>query len=79
MEQVAAGIILVAATIGALAAISKKGPVPWLWHRLVAQPLREWVGNVVDEQLDKRPLTNGQGEQVMRRIIREELNRMPDG
>lgn len=79
METAAAVIIIAASAIGALASVGKRGPVPWLWRQLVAKPLREWVGGVVDEQLDKRPLTNGQGEQVIRQIIREELNRMPDG
>lgn len=79
METAAAVIIIATGAAGLVAAGARARPARWLWRRIVAQPLREWVGAVVDEQLDKRPLTNGQGEQVIRRIIREELNRMPDG
>lgn len=74
MEQIAAGVILVAAALSGLATLAKRGPIPWLWRRNVVVPIREFVGGIVDEKLNERPFTNGRSEELLRQIVREEVH-----
>ena len=58
--------------IAALAVIFKAPPVRWLFRQLVSDPImesfRQAVGEVVDERLSARPLTNGWGADAVKKI-----------
>jgi hypothetical protein len=49
-------------------------PVKWIYRRNVVEPLTTWfratVQEVVNDELDRRPLTNGWGTQAVHEIAK---------
>lgn len=74
MAAGAGWIVGVAATLTAVGVIARllRRPVRWLAWRVVGEPLTLWfraeVGQIVDERLDARPLTNGWGTRAVAAI-----------
>jgi hypothetical protein len=68
VTQVVAVVIGLAAFLGALGIIAKAPVTRWVWRRLVSEPFRSYVGEIVDEKLDARPVTNGWGTQAVKAI-----------
>lgn len=66
------GVIFAAGVVTAVGVLAKTKPARWLWRRNVAEPLRaelrRVVGDVVDEKLAARPLTNGWGQAAVQAI-----------
>lgn len=65
-------VIWIGGVVAASGVIAKSPPARWLWRRNVTDPaiaaLRRVVGEVVDEKLDARPLTNGWGKDAVQAI-----------
>lgn len=72
LRQVAENLIVIAAVVTAIGVIARVKPVRWLFRTTVGTPLHSWfrreVGEVVDERLDARPLTNGWGARAVQSI-----------
>ena len=68
----AQAVIASAATVTALGVLARWGPVRWVFRRLISDPFRDWfryeIREVVSEELDGRPWTNGKGYRLMGRI-----------
>jgi hypothetical protein len=69
----------VAALCAALLAVSavsvlliRSRPARWLWRRNVLDPVTAWfraqIREVVNDELDRRPLTNGWGTRAVHKI-----------
>jgi hypothetical protein len=62
-------VMWIGGVVAAAGVIAKSPPARWIWRRNVTEPalaaLRRVVGEVVDEKLDARPLTNGWGAKAV--------------
>lgn len=68
----AQAVIASAATVTALGVLARWGPVRWVFRRLISDPFRDWfrheIREVVSEELDGRPIMNGEGIATVRKI-----------
>ena len=72
--SIVASIAAVAGCILAVAAVALliRRPVKWLWRKNITEPVTAWfrreVQEVVNDELDRRPLTNGWGTKAMHAV-----------
>lgn len=61
-----------AAIVACCVVIGRLPPIRWLWRRNISEPINGWlerlVSRVVNEELDRRPLTNGWGGHTIQKI-----------